>query len=659
MTILCKCGQPNADGALFCRSPTCGELLEWSAPAPTGVGGASPEAQVATAVQAPPRLPAPEKEKRPEYLQDDVPERPPQPGDLFCLNPECPSPRNPPFVRYCRGCGKELELELQPRAAAGRDSKSYLNEGMPEGATAKRGSYNPHTEYLASRYVQHGDLVALRPKRDGDPSDTYTGDYVPARPPNDNIDPGLVWAPAQVEQRESGGTRVNATDPDGVSVPLPESEVIVKAPTDYLPSRYVQHGELVALRPKRDGDPSDTFTGDYVPARPPNDNTDPGLVWAPAQVEQRESGGTRVNATDPDGVSVPLPESEVIVRAPSEPGRLARFLVVGWLVALVVAAVVWFVFRPLGIVGAAVLVLVMGGLGVLVFRFVRAHRPEKELPAGVHERPRRRLLGKDLAVLLNTWLKVLAVVVIVGAAAIGGLWAWNSTLKPRAADLYASSREALFPRYRSVGPHTIFYVQPNLCSAGVRPARQRKELSRSPLPAKLDVLRRKNKNPPRKPCYPVKSTHSVADIFDKNLDTFWLSPTKLGANDLIVVRFDPAVDIAAFTVFAGDPTGAQAVPKNIQMTFYGPAQTVYYAAPVDYPPPGTTARTLPRTTKRLYWPVLAVREWTLLDTQAEQPFSTGDRTNIARVVITIRGHYPNPNRDAKQALTEVEFFDKY
>ena len=121
--------------------------------------------------------------------------------------------------------------------------------------------------------------------------------------------------------------------------------------------------------------------------------------------------------------------------------------------------------------------------------------------------------------------------------------------------------------------------------------------------------------------------------------------------------FEPA-DIALFTIYAGDPTGKQIVPEEIQMTFYGPAETVYYPPPTIFPAP-KKGNTLPSSRKGRHWPVTAVREWTLLDSQAQQRFSTGDLKNIARVAITIRGSHANANRKATQALTEVEFWDKY
>jgi hypothetical protein len=285
-----------------------------------------------------------------------------------------------------------------------------------------------------------------------------------------------------------------------------------------------------------------------------------------------------------------------------------------------------------------------------------AYRREKDpLPAGQRKRPRNPFLGRDPMVLLHTSLKVLAILLIVGAACIGGLWVWHSTLHPRVVSWYASSREALFPRFRSVSPAMIFYTAPN-CVAGVaaRPDGQRRQLTptRRAIPNQYTPVRA------TKRCR-IKSTNSIAEAFDKNLNTFWLSPTPRGTNDRIAVRFQPQADIAAFTIYAGDPTGEQVVPQNIQMTFYGPAEIVYYPAPVLYPAPKKRENTLTSTRRGLYWPVTAVRDWTLLDTQAQQRFSTGDLTNIARVVITIRGNYPNANRKATQALTEVEFFDKY
>ena len=107
---------------------------------------------------------------------------------------------------------------------------------------------------------------------------------------------------------------------------------------------------------------------------------------------------------------------------------------------------------------------------------------------------------------------------------------------------------------------------------------------------------------------------NVAEAFDKDLSTFWLSTTPRTTNDRIVAWFKPSADIAAFTIYAGDPTGAQVVPQVIQMTFYGPREIVHYPPPTFYPPPEDRDGTL-KTTKPLpYWEIKSVQEWTLLDT---------------------------------------------
>jgi ribosomal protein L40E len=356
-------------------------------------------------------------------------------------------------------------------------------------------------------------------------------------------------------------------------------------------------------------------------------------------------------------------ETSAVATPPSRlPWLFASLLVALWIVAVVVAAGGWLLYRPLGIFGAAVLLATSVGLGVLALRFKRAHRLEKDpLPAGERKRARDPFLGKDPMVLLRTGLKVLAIVLIVGVVLIGGLWAWTSAVHPQIMSFYASSREALFPRFKSVPPSRIWYVAPSRCAAGLsaRPGGQRRPVTptRRAVPNRFTPLRPR-RNPGRRPCFPIHSEHSAAEAFDKDLNTFWLSPTPRGSNDLLVVRFQPQATIALFTIYAGDPTGEQVVPRTIQMTFYGPAETVYYPAPVSYPATGTQGP-ITGTRRRIYWPVAAVREWTLLNSQAQQRFSTGDLKNIARVVITIRGSYANPDASARQALTEVEFFDKY
>jgi hypothetical protein len=356
---------------------------------------------------------------------------------------------------------------------------------------------------------------------------------------------------------------------------------------------------------------------------------------------------------------------------PSRLPQLASILFVGWLVAIAAGLGAWLAYRPHGIVGAVTLVavvLALSGLGVLVRRFKRSHPIENDpLPAGERKRPRNPFLGKGRMELLSASLKVLAVVMIVAASCIGALWAWNSAIHPQIVSWYASSREALFPRFRPVPPAMIFYTSPNDCVAGLRarPGRLKKNgqpkkkvtpTSRA-VPNLYKALRQKQ-NPAPKRCR-IKSVNNVAEAFDKDLSTFWLSTTARTTNDRIVVRFKPQTDLAAFTIYAGDPTGAQVVPQVIQMTFYGPEETVYYPPPTFYPPPKKRDGTLKTTKPRPYWPITAVQEWTLLDTGAQQRFSTGDLTDIARVVITIRGTHPNADPNATQAVTELEFFDKY
>ena len=164
---------------------------------------------------------------------------------------------------------------------------------------------------------------------------------------------------------------------------------------------------------------------------------------------------------------------------PSRLPLLASILFVGWLVAIVVGLGAWLAFRPHGIVGTLVLValvLALSGLGVLVLRFKRSHRIDNDpLPARERKRPRNPFLGKGRMERLSASLKVLAVVLGVAAICIGGLWAWNSAIRPQMESWYASSREALFPRFRPVAPALIFYTLPNDCVAGVsaRPGRAR------------------------------------------------------------------------------------------------------------------------------------------------------------------------------------------
>ncbi len=361
-------------------------------------------------------------------------------------------------------------------------------------------------------------------------------------------------------------------------------------------------------------------------------------------------------------------QGSAVTVPPSRLPLLASILFVGWLVAIVVGLGAWLAFRPRGIVGTLVLValvLALSGLGVLVLRFKRSHRIDNDpLPARERKRPRNPFLGKGRMERLSASLKVLAVVLGVAAICIGGLWAWNSAIRPQMESWYASSREALFPRFRPVAPALIVYTVPNTCAAQfkARPGPRKKVTPASRAVPNQVTVKPPLKTPAPKGCFPVKSQNSIAEAFDNDLSTYWLSPTSRDKNDRIVLRFDPQTDIAAFTIYAGDPTGAQVVPEVIGMTFYGPAEKFFYPPPVSYPPPKPTKNrdgTLKSAKERTYWPIISVQEWTLVDTAAQQRFSTGELTDIARVVITIRGTHPNADRKATQAVTEIEFFDKH
>jgi hypothetical protein len=125
-------------------------------------------------------------------------------------------------------------LGYRGREAAQRKARlDYLVKDMPAGAKPKSGSYNPyatHRAYSEEIFVRDGELVALRPKRDGDSQWTYPGAFVPARPPMDNTDSEIVWVPAVVRKDDDGkGTTARAVGPDGVEIPLGEMDVIVRS----------------------------------------------------------------------------------------------------------------------------------------------------------------------------------------------------------------------------------------------------------------------------------------------------------------------------------------------------------------------------------------------------------------------------------------------
>jgi hypothetical protein len=250
----------------------------------------------------------------------------------------------------------------------------------------------------------------------------------------------------------------------------------------------------------------------------------------------------------------------------------------------------------------------------------RALRLEKApLRAGERARPNKPFLSKNPITLLRAGLVVLAVLLLVGALVIGAVKAWDWT-QPRAVGWYASAREALFPRFH---PVHVSSVNPTLTSHG-------KELK-----------------------------HPALDAFDRSLSTYWQSNTARHIWDKIRVNFKPpAKEINEITVFAGDPTATTIVPRAIQMTFYRweprPSQN----------PRCNAHRKGPHFPQRLrergaFCVVGIAKQFPLLNTPTEQRFSTGTETNIGQIVITVRGAHRTAKKNAKTALTEVEFYDKH
>jgi hypothetical protein len=106
-------------------------------------------------------------------------------------------------------------VEAHWQATRDAERAAWLAEKLPEGTTAKMGAYNPyamHRAYDPSRCVQEGEMVALRPRRDGD-FRLDGGNYMPARPnEGDEKLADLTYAPVQIEERDrAAGTASRST----------------------------------------------------------------------------------------------------------------------------------------------------------------------------------------------------------------------------------------------------------------------------------------------------------------------------------------------------------------------------------------------------------------------------------------------------------------
>jgi hypothetical protein len=247
----------------------------------------------------------------------------------------------------------------------------------------------------------------------------------------------------------------------------------------------------------------------------------------------------------------------------------------------------------------------------------RALRLEKPpLHAGERERPRWSPIGKDGRT-LRTVLAVLAILLVLTALVLGAVKAWGPA-EAQAARWYGSSREALFPRFEPVYPSSV--------------------------------------NPPRR----THAAHPAADAFDRNLSTYWQSTTPRQVWDKIRANFNPAAkEIDEVSVFAGDPTATTIVPESIQITFYR-----WEPRPSQHPDTckvPSNRRGLPagRPEHGAFCVTGIAKQFNLVNTPAEQRFSTGAQRDIGQVVITIRGVHRADNPKAKAALTDIEFFAKH
>jgi hypothetical protein len=239
-------------------------------------------------------------------------------------------------------------------------------------------------------------------------------------------------------------------------------------------------------------------------------------------------------------------------------------------------------------------------------RVLRLEKPP--LSAGQRERQHKPFLGKNPVALLRIGLTGLVVALVVSALAIGLIKAWDPT-RDRVVNWYAAAREALFPRFRPESPSSVVYTNAY---------------------------------------YKQNPKHPVLAAFDRDLSTYWQSVTPRKEWDKLTVHFKPAPkEINEVNVFAGDPTSTTIVPRELQMTFY---------------------RWQPGHGLPCHFPVRCQGRWgvegtpmliTLVNTPTEQRFSTGTRTNIGQIVITVRGVHPTANPKSQAALTDVEFFDKH
>ena len=258
-------------------------------------------------------------------------------------------------------------------------------------------------------------------------------------------------------------------------------------------------------------------------------------------------------------------------------------------------------------------------------------RQEKPpLPAGERDYPVKPFLGKDPRSLLRTGLIVAGVLLLAGALLVGAVKAWGPA-SAGATHGYGVAREALFPRFKPVPP------------SGVNPPRNGKDVNR---------------------------LHPPFHAFDSNLSTYWKTTTASHVPDEIRVSFNPpAHHIDEVIVFAGDPTATTIVPSSLQMTFYrwepfpsrhsdecGHPTRLFERGEFCHP---AECEQPTRFFDRGAFCVIDIApRFDLKNTPTPQRFSTGKQADVARVVITIRGVHRSNNKNAKAAITDIEFFDR-
>ena len=139
---------------------------------------------------------------------------------------------------------------------------------------------------------------------------------------------------------------------------------------------------------------------------------------------------------------------------------------------------------------------------------------------------------------------------------------------------------------------------------------------------------------------PQTKAHPGSAAFDRDLTTFWLSPSTngqkppTGIGGRLVANFRPATDIDRISIFAGDPTGAELVPSRLRVGFYRWSRTA-----------------------KGHWLLVDSTGISLANQPGYQTFPVTER-GIGLAVITVKGVYA-ADSPGTAAITEIEFFKKH